>query len=156
MTRVVFSVVLVACAAPAPPPHPTIRKVEQLGLLMKNDVNPAFSKLAFFLAHSDTLEEDPKTVRFEIESSGANLMTAIGKLRLWHDPPTDSVQGREVFLTYAASIDAMTQKMLDAIGRDDRAVALDQLEKIADTCNNCHHFFRLDIEDSVVKRTAAR
>jgi hypothetical protein len=49
----------------------------------------------------------------------------------------------------------MTVKLIDSIGRDDRRQALSQLEEIADTCNNCHHFFRLKVDDSVVTRTAA-
>jgi len=154
-----LSVLAIAgCAHPVTPPSDgaKIHKLEALGVVMKNDINPAFSKLTFLLAHADTLNEDANTVRGEIEIAGTNLRTAIGKLRLWHDPPTESDQGREVFLTYAASIDGLTTRLIDALGRDDRRAALDQLEQIADTCNNCHHFFRLDIEDSVVMRTTDR
>jgi hypothetical protein len=132
----------------------TIRKLEALGLLMKNEINPAFSKMVFLLAHAD--EEDPRTVRNELEIASINLRTSIGKLRLWHNPPTESDQGRDVFLTYAASIDGMTGKLIDALGREDRKTALGQLEEIADTCNNCHHFFRLKLEDSVVMRSPER
>ena len=150
----VLALVLAGCAKPVPANEPhagaTIRKLEALGALMKNQINPAFSKLVFLLAHADN--EDPRAVRAELQTAGGNLRKAIGELRMWHDPPTESDQGRDVFLTYAASIDGMTLKLIDAIGRDDRASALGQLEQIADTCNNCHHFFRLDIQDSVVMR----
>jgi hypothetical protein len=145
------------CAtAPQPPPKQsgaTIRKLEALGLLMKNHINPAFSKLVFLLAHADSMNEDPREVRSELTVAAATLRTAINRLRAWHDPPTESAEGRDVFLTYAASIDGLTTKLIDSIGRDDRPTALGQLETIADTCNNCHHFFRLDIEDSVVMRS---
>ncbi|MBX3160473.1 MAG: hypothetical protein KF773_31195 [Deltaproteobacteria bacterium] len=156
MTKLsLLPVLLLGCAKPPAPSAvqdgPTLRKLEALGALMKNDINPAFSKLVFLIAHADT--EDPKAVRTELTIAGTNLRTAIGKLRAWHEIPTESTQGREVFLTYAASIDTMTDKLIDSIGRDDRPKALVQLEEIADTCNNCHHFFRLKVEDSVVMRT---
>jgi hypothetical protein len=150
---VVFAIVL-GCAKPPvrPGTHDgaTIRKLEALGLLMKNEINPAFSKLAFLLAHAET--EDPQAVRVELSTAGTTLRSAIGKLKMWHEVPTESAQGRDVFLTYAASIDGLTGKLMDSIGQNDRPKALNQLEEIADTCNNCHHFFRLKLEDSVVMR----
>jgi hypothetical protein len=161
MTKLAISItlVLLGCAKSIPSSESgggaKIRKVEALGALMKNEINPAFSKVVFLLAHGDSMPEDPRAVRGELEVAGNNLQRAIGKLRLWHNPPTESDQGRDVFLTYAGSLDGMTSKLMQAIGANDRQAALGQLEKIADTCNNCHHFFRLEIEDSVVTRTAA-
>lgn len=152
-------VLVLACTKPQPASATqgaTIRKLEALGQLMKNEINPAFSKLVFLLAHADKMDEDPRAVRTELQVAGTNLRTAIGKLRAWQNPPTESDQGREVFLTYAASIDSMTSSLIESIGRDDRTAALGQLEQISDTCNNCHHFFRLDVEDSVVMRSGGR
>jgi hypothetical protein len=159
MKAAIYTAILaVGCATPAARPPTTqngatIRKLEALGLLMKNHINPAFSKLVFLLAHADSMDEDPRDVRTELIAAASMLRTAIGRLRMWHDPPTESDEGRAVFLTYAVSIDGMTTKLIDSIGRDARSIALGQLETIADTCNNCHHFFRLDIEDSVVMRS---
>jgi hypothetical protein len=155
MKKLVAAALLVGCAKPpaAGGAHdgPTIRKLEALGNLMKNEINPAFSKMVFLLAHAEM--EDPQAVRNELGVAGANLRISIGKLRQWHDPPTESAQGRDVFLTYASSIDTMTVKLIGSIDRDDRRKALVELEEIADTCNNCHHFFRLKVDDSVVTRT---
>jgi hypothetical protein len=157
---VIASALLLGCGAKPPvAANPndgvTIRKLEALGALMKNEINPAFSKLTFLLAHAEAIAEDPQSVRGELSTAGTNLRAAIGKLREWHDPPTVSDQGRDVFLAYAANIDGMTTRLIESIGRDDRPKALGQLEEIADTCNNCHHFFRLKVEDSVVMRTVA-
>ena len=154
MKKQLAALLIAGCARPpAVGAHdgPTIRKLEALGNLMKNEINPAFSKLVFLLAHAEL--EDPQAVRNELGVAGANLRISIGKLRQWHDPPTESTQGRDVFLTYAASIDTMTIKMIGSIDRDDRKTALAELEEIADTCNNCHHFVRLKVDDSVVTRT---
>jgi hypothetical protein len=159
MNKAALLVVLIGCAKPTPSSvndGATIRKLEALGGLMKNDVNPAFSKVVFLLAHADEGTEDPRAVRSELEIATVNLRTAIGKLRLWHNPPTESAEGRDVFLTYAASIDDMAGKLVDALDREDRTTALKHLEQIADTCNNCHHFFRLKIDDSVVMRSVER
>lgn len=131
-----------------------IRKMEALGMLMKNEINPAFSKLGFLLFHGATVEEDPKVIRAELQIAASKLQLGIRRLRDWQQLPTETSEGRDVFITFANSVDKSTEQLVTAISRNDDATAQAQLEKIADTCNNCHHFFRLDIEDSVVSRTA--
>jgi hypothetical protein len=122
----------------------------ELGLLMKNEINPAFSKLTFLVFHGEEMEEDPVKLRTEMTRHGETLLNSLARLRGWPQPPTVTEEGREVFFTYALSVDKSAQQLLDAIGRSDNATAAKQLESIAKACNNCHHFFRLDIEDSVV------
>lgn len=121
----------------------------ELGLLMKNDVNPAFSKLTFLVFHGNTME-DPAQLKAELTTAATVLRGAIGRLRTWTQPPTESTEGRDVFYTYANAVDASTERLVGAIDRDDQPTAAAQMRQIAKTCNSCHHFFRLQIEDSVV------
>ena len=117
-----------------------------LGMLMKNEINPPFSKLSFLLNH---LEEDamPEEAQFfaELEEETAALREAIGRLRDWSDPPVASAEGREVFHSYALNLDRMSGWMAGALEAKDRGHAQDVLGRIAATCNSCHHFFRLEL-----------
>jgi hypothetical protein len=151
--RAALAFVLTACAK-APIPQQTERQSDAgmtaLTQLMKNQINPAFSRLTFLVFHGEELQEDPNTVRSELEHTATVLRGAIGQLRDWREPPTQSTEGRDVFYAYAASVDRQAQELFDAIARRDGNTAAAQMQDIADTCNNCHHFFRLKIEDSVV------
>jgi hypothetical protein len=143
---------LVACPKQNTPPsgNPPMDALTALGLLMKNDINPAFSKLTFLVFHGDSMDEEPDKLKTEMANAAAVLRTSIAQLRTWKEPPTQSVQGREVFYTYATSVDASTKRLADALDRNDNGEAARQMKQISDTCNSCHHFFRLKIEDSVV------
>ena len=100
------------------------------------------------LFHGDGVEKDGKALQAELQQSAATLRTSIARLRVWPKVPAESEEARAVFYTFSESVDGQTGKLLAAIERADRAIAMRQLEQIADTCNNCHHFFRLNIEDS--------
>jgi hypothetical protein len=128
----------------------TDARITQLTLLMKNDINPAFSKLTFLVFHGDSMQEEPQRLRSELSTSATLLRSAMGQLRTWKEPPTSTEQGRDVFYTYANSVDESAQRLLDAIARNDTNTAARHMKQIANTCNSCHHFFRLTIEDSVV------
>jgi cytochrome c556 len=149
---------MLALAACTKAPIPTTEKpasdasMAALAALMKNQINPAFSKLTFLVFHQDELKEDPNALRAELDRTATLLRTSIGELRTWKEPPTESREGRDVFYTYAASVDTQAQQLFDAIQRRDGATTTTQMQDMADTCNNCHHFFRLKIEDSVVPR----
>jgi hypothetical protein len=122
-----------------------------LAALMKNQINPAFSKLTFLVFHGDELQEDPNAVRMEMQRAATTLRGSISQLREWPEvSSSQSPEGREVFYTYAASVDRQTQRLFEAIEKRDNDTAATQMQDIADTCNNCHHFFRLKLEDSVV------
>lgn len=154
--RVALALVLscVACTkAPAPPTEKrSDAGMAALAALMKNQINPAFSKLTFLVFHAEELQEDPNAVRAELQRFATMLRGSILELRDWKELPTQSREGRDVFYTYAASVDRQAQTLFDAIQRKDNDTAVAQMQDIADTCNNCHHFFRLEIEDSVVPR----
>jgi hypothetical protein len=154
MKYLVLVLVVAACTKnPAPPTTvepPRDAEMAALAALMKNHINPAFSKLTFLVFHAEELQEDPSSVRAEMQRTAVTLRGSIGKLREWKEIPSQSAQGREVFYTFAANVDRQAQQLSDAIDRRDNEVAATQMSDIADTCNNCHHFFRLKIEDSVV------
>lgn len=151
---VLCALVLSACAKPAVPStsqdRPSDAAMAALAALMKNQINPAFSKLTFLVFHGEEMQEDPNTVRIEMQRAATILRGSLGELRDWREPPTQSAEGKDVFYTYAVSVDRQAQTLLDAIDRRDGGATQTQMQDMADTCNNCHHFFRLDIEDSVV------
>jgi hypothetical protein len=129
---------------------PTIAKVEALGKLMKEQVNPAFSRLAFLLFHGGTIDAEPAAMRADLVAAAQALSGAIGQLRVWTHVPAQTEQGKEVFFTYATAVGAMTDELAVAITTGDDVGAKAKLTRIADTCDRCHHFFRLEVEDSVI------
>lgn len=144
-------VLFAACPkAPVPADRQPDAGMAQLAALMKNQINPAFSKLTFLVFHGEEMQEDPNAVRVEMQRAATILRGSIGELRDWRELSTQSVEGRDVFFTYAASVDRQAQRLVEAIDKKDNETAAAQMQDIADTCNNCHHFFRLRIEDSVV------
>jgi hypothetical protein len=149
----VIGLVAAAACVPAskPPPaeQPMIASMVELGLLMKNEINPSFSRLSFLMFHGDTVETDEATLTLELERHAALLHRAIGQLRAMHNVPTRTTEGRTVFFTYVDSVGRSTEKLVEVIGIE-RSQAAALLEQIATTCNNCHHFFRLRIDDAVV------
>ena len=154
LARLALLALLAGCGPSAPettnPALTDPKRFLDLNKLMKNDINPSFSRLVFFTFHGE--EEEPAVVKAELERAAASLIAAFGRLRQWKDPPTQTPQAREVFYTYAGAVDRLTMKLADAIGRDDLDATAKQLEHIANTCNSCHHFFRLRIADSVVPK----
>ena len=151
----VITLVLVAACTKNPAPPTTAERAPDAGMaalaaLMKNHINPAFSKLTFLVFHGEEMQEDPNAVRAEMQRTATALRGSIGKLRDWPELPAQSPQGREVFYTYAVNVERQAQELFAAIERRDNDMAATQMSDIADTCNNCHHFFRLKIEDSVV------
>lgn len=144
-------IVLTGCPGPPAEPAKPVRTAKQaeLGLLMKDQINPAFSKLSFLIFQGDDTGEDRAAVKAELTTLVSGFRQAIGRLRVWEHPPTESNEGKDVFLTYANSIDKTAAELELAIDRDDDHAAARSLEQIAKTCNSCHHFFRLEIKDSV-------
>lgn len=114
-----------------------------LNSIMKNEVNKPFSKLTFFVFHSDGDLDFP-----EIEKTTTELYAGIAKARAFPDPPVSSEQGREVFATFLENLDRDCTKLISATAQRDKREIRALLGKLSKTCNNCHHFFRLDIADS--------
>jgi cytochrome c556 len=155
-TRALIALLLAACTKapiPATEQRPSDASMTALAALMKNQINPAFSKLMFLVFHGEELQEDPNAIRIEMQRFATVLRSGMGELAAWREPPTQTTEGREVFFTYSQNVDKQTQSLFDAIERRDGGAAEKQMQEIADTCNNCHHFFRLDIEDSVVPQS---
>lgn len=150
---------LASCTKPVPAQPtagPTLGKMAELGLLMKNDINPAFSRLSFLMFHGGDMETDPAALKAELERHAGSLRQSIARLRSWGSVPAQTEEGRQVFFTFAESVDRSTEKLVAAIGAGEQTTAAAQVEQIADTCNNCHHFFRLKIEDSVIPTKSAQ
>lgn len=116
---------------------------------MNEEINPTFTKLSALVFHAET-QDDAQAARAELARMSGKLSAATARLEAWPSPPVRSAEGREVFHTYAASIDQDARKLVTSVGAGDTAASKRTLEHIAETCNNCHHFFRLKIEDSVV------
>jgi cytochrome c556 len=119
------------------------RHSPELNRLMKNEINKPFSKLTFFVFHSDG-EYDYS----EIARTTAQFHAGVAKVRAYPDPPVESEQGREVFATFLESLERDCNTLGVAIASRDARQMQKQLGKLSRTCNNCHHFFRLDIADS--------
>ncbi len=143
---------LTACASTPPPAteRPAQAGMTELAALMKNHINPSFSRLTFLVFHGDELQENATNLRTEMQQTVTVLRRAVGELRDWRELQTQSAQGRDVFNAFATNVDRQAQQLFDAIDRRDADGTEKQMQDIADTCNNCHHFFRLKIEDSVV------
>lgn len=155
--RAALAAVLVgACAGPGAPAAsaPTIDSMAELARLMKDEINAPFSRLTFLVFHGAEVEADPVTLADELSRNAALLREAIGRLRALRQVPTRTDEGRAVFEAYTESVERSTTQLVDAIAAGAGGVAAAQLERIAETCNDCHHFFRLKIEDTVVPRSA--
>jgi cytochrome c556 len=127
---------------PAAPPK-EYRHSPILNGIMKNEVNKPFSKLTFFVFHTDG-EFDFN----EIAKISTELQHGIAKARAFPDPPVESEQGREVFATFLEHLDRDANKLVDAVAKRDARTMRSSIARLSKTCNNCHHFFRLDIADS--------
>ena len=156
----VLLVLAASCGSAAPPAEPTTasgpkpapeapkeyRHSPILNQIMKNEVNKPFSKLTFFVFHSDGDFDFA-----EIEKTTAEFHAGIAKARAFPDPPVESEQGREVFATFLEHLDRDCNQLSTAITQRDGRKMRQMLGKLSRTCNNCHHFFRLDIADSPEK-----
>ena len=130
-------------AAVSNAPEKEYRHSPVLNAIMKNEVNKPFSKLTFFVFHSDgDFDFD------EIAATTAAFHAGIAKARAFPNPPVQSQQGREVFATFLEHLDRDCNKLSNAIAQRDGRRMRVLLGKLSRTCNNCHHFFRLDIADS--------
>ncbi len=149
--HVVLAVVVTACSGGSKPSGTTPATPTALGLLMKEEVNPSFSRLSVLVFHAEDI--DPSVLERERKAWSRRLAAATEKLPAWPTPPSETArsdEAKEVFHTYADVVDAGAKKLVTAIDRRDERAAQEQMKLIAKTCNQCHHFFRLKLEDSVV------
>jgi hypothetical protein len=116
---------------------------------MKAEVNQPFSALQFLVFHAQEANPTHNDLDYDrIMTPAAMLREGISKVRAIVDPPTLTQEGRAVFFTYVDSMVRDTDALTDAIGRRDRGRTEKLVGKISQTCNDCHHFFRLKIEDT--------
>ena len=108
------------------------------------------ARLLEIMGRYPAAQEDQAAVTGELKRHVAVLRNAISRLVVWEQPPTESNEGKEVFFTYASSIDRIGKELQQAVDKGDMPAAARSLDQIAKACNSCHHFFRLRIKDSVV------
>jgi len=139
-------VITLGCGG-APPPQaeqPKLLHSAELNEIMKIEVNEPFSALTFQVFHA---EGELDFARISLPAS--SLRMGIARVRAIVNPPVQTNEAREVFFTYVDSLVRDSESLVSAIGSRDRAKTEAALNRISDTCNNCHHFFRLrDIEDT--------
>lgn len=125
----------------APPPR--LLHSPELNEIMKNEVNQPFSALMFLIFHSGDESEDGELDYARIGAPVATLRTGISKVRSMVNPPVQTEEAREVFLTYVDSLVRDAELLGKAFEGRHRSRMEALLKKITNTCNDCHHFFRL-------------
>lgn len=125
-----------SCAAPTThvvPNDPQLPVDAPLGRFMREAVNVPF---AFVQLETVTAAHRGRRVH-----KAANMLHAAARdLVDWSSPPVDTAEGREVFVTYAQQLEYYAATLED--GANERDLAVDTLDDIRQTCNDCHHFFR--------------
>jgi cytochrome c556 len=124
--------------SPAPvrdPAHPTA-----LGSFMKDQVNPAFTRLSFLLFHDDDRELDLSA----FTESANELARAAGGLAAWSALPGESEQSKLVFHEYADWVKADTGRLVESLRDNQIDNARRLFESLHQKCDACHHFFRYD------------
>jgi len=146
---VVVSLGLAACggakaSAPSAPAGGTSLHSPELNRIMKLEVNQPYSALQFMVFHGEGGEIDYAAIAVPAET----LRGGITKVRAIVDPPVTSNEARSVFFTFVENLSHDADKLAQAVARRDRAQIEATLGRIGETCNNCHHFFRLAIDDT--------
>lgn len=115
----------------------------ELNFIMKNLVNKPFSKLTFFVFHSGG------DYNFtEIEKVTREFQEGVARVRAYPTPPVQTEEGRQVFATFLENLDKDGGRLAEAIKVRNGKSMESLVGKLSRTCNNCHHFFRLDIADT--------
>lgn len=127
-----------------PPASPTDKKQSELDKLMRERMNKVFSSLIFQVFHAEG------DLDFAAVNQGAgDLQQVVTTVRHLEMPAVvTSDEAKQVFFTYNDSLQHQADKFAEAVGRHDRANMEALLTNIGQTCNQCHHFFRLDIKDA--------
>jgi cytochrome c556 len=144
--------IVIACAVAAscsgepaqstiPAPAKSLHSPE-LHQIMKDEVNQPYSALVFNVFHSEN-EIDYAAIAIPVSV----LRTGIAKVRDIADPPVTTNEARSVFFTYLESLARDAERFHNAAVHRDRPSMETALMRLGKTCNNCHHFFRLKIED---------
>jgi hypothetical protein len=149
MLKSIFVVAAVAgvgaCSASIERPHDARgqSRSSELGVFMKTQVNPPFSKISFLLFH-DGDDETAAINRDVLPASASELALAADRLSKWPDPPSGSDQSTLVFREYAQSLRNDAVRMVEALKDPHRDTAARVFESLRKKCDSCHHFFRYD------------
>lgn len=124
---------------------PKLLHSPELNDIMKNEVNQPFSALMFLVFHSADSTEDGELDYAQIAAPVMTLRSGIGKVRAMLNPPVQTAEAREVFVTYVDAMVRDADQLSQAFESRDRPRMEKLLQKITLTCNDCHHFFRLKL-----------
>ncbi len=141
-----------ACSAPAQ--KPTAPQTAAAGSaqspldkLMRERMNKVFSQLIFQVFHA---EGDPDFTA--LTQQAVELRGTVDRVRHLPTPAVvTSDEAREVFYTYNDALQRDSDKFSVAVDHHDVDSMKSLLTKIGQTCNQCHHFFRLKIDDAPEK-----
>jgi cytochrome c556 len=129
-----LTVCLVAsCATTTSPQQREPAAAMPLSQFMRERVNVPF---AFAMMESGNQRQH------RVRKAASVLKDAVQHLVHWSNPPVVSVQGRDVFVTYAMSLEGHVLELERAAQQRDADGAAHSLEQIRQTCNHCHRFFR--------------
>ncbi|HWU90786.1 MAG TPA: hypothetical protein VN253_26150 [Kofleriaceae bacterium] len=126
---------------------PKLLHSPELNDIMKNEVNQPFSALMFLVFHAAEASPDGEVDFEKIAVPAHTLHQGIAKVRSMVNPPVATAEAREVFLTYVDALVKDSEALSQALAVHDRPKMETVLKKITNTCNDCHHFFRLKVVD---------
>jgi cytochrome c556 len=131
-------------AASKPAAAPADKKQSELDKLMRERMNKVFSTLIFQVFHAEGDLDFASA-----DQHAAELQEVVVTVRNLPMPPmVTSDEAKQVFFTYNDELKHQAEKFVEAVGHRDRANMEALLTNIGQTCNQCHHFFRLDIKDA--------
>lgn len=146
--RIIIAAVLatVGCSGSTPPTAaPAAKKKDgELDKLMRNRMNKSYSQLVYFVFHG---EGEPDFAK--ITAEGHELRSAVDSVRALQMPAmVTTEEARSVYRSYNDTLQRDSERFGEAIAAKDMARMRTVLDKIGKTCNDCHHFFRVKIEDA--------
>ncbi len=150
----IAAIFVLACGSPpakdpaTPASAATAPKTQSaLDKLMRDKMNTVFSQLIFQVFHA---EGDPDYGA--LAQQAVELRGTVDRVRHLPTPSVvSSDEAREVFYTYNDALQRDSDKFSTAVDHHDLDSMKSLLTKIGQTCNQCHHFFRLKIDDAPEK-----
>jgi hypothetical protein len=124
---------------------PKLLHSPELNEIMKNEVNQPFSALMFLVFHGEEASESGELDFERIAAPVTTLRTGVTKVKAMANPPVQTAEAKEVFLAYVDSLARDSDQLYQAFEGRDRPRMQQVLQKITQTCNDCHHFFRLKV-----------
>lgn len=135
--RCALLLLVVASCGGSQAPTPKKQSKTALGVFMRTQLNPPFSRTSFHL-----FQDQEGTDPLALPSAATELANVAARLAEFPQPPGDSEQGRQVFYEYAAAMRNDADTLVKALGEGRRPDAAKAFEEIRKKCDSCHHFFR--------------